>query len=261
MEELNVKLPVFEGPLALLLHLIEKNKLDIYDIPILEITRQYLAYLKSWNEMNMEVASEFIVMAATLLSIKAKKLLPTAQGPKDEEEDEEAALIRRLLIYKRFKEGAVMLAAQLRGEHEQVLIRKPETIQGKRPLPTPEELLEGVSMEGLKALYDRLQHLKQQSYDEVKASFRTVRREVYTVAEKINSLQRALEMFEQVSFYQLQESSHSKEETITYFMAMLEMSRTNEVKLSQEHLFGDIIMKPKSEEEKAIGEDYSEPAV
>ena len=89
MDTLQVKLPVFEGPLELLLHLIEKNKLDIYDIPIFEITKQYLAYLQNWDNMNMEVASEFIVMAATLISIKAKRLLPAAQKQEEDEEDEE----------------------------------------------------------------------------------------------------------------------------------------------------------------------------
>ena len=84
MDTLQVKLPVFEGPLELLLHLIEKNKLDIYDIPIFEITKQYLAYLQNWDNMNMEVASEFIVMAATLISIKAKRLLPAAQKQEEE---------------------------------------------------------------------------------------------------------------------------------------------------------------------------------
>ena len=110
-EKLSVHLPVFEGPLALLLHLIEKNKLDIYDIPIVEITRQYLDYLKSWDDMNMEVASEFIVMAATLISIKARRLLPAAVEEQEEEEDEEERLRQRLILYKRYKEAAKGLEA------------------------------------------------------------------------------------------------------------------------------------------------------
>ena len=114
-EKLSVHLPVFEGPLALLLHLIEKNKLDIYDIPIVEITRQYLDYLKSWDDMNMEVASEFIVMAATLISIKARRLLPAAVEEQEEEEDEEERLRQRLILYKRYKEAAKGLEARLVG--------------------------------------------------------------------------------------------------------------------------------------------------
>ena len=118
MDALSFKLPVFEGPLDLLLHLIEKNKLDIYDIPILEITRQYLEYLKSWDEMNLEIASEFIVMAATLINIKAKRLLPEAEKKDEEEENEEAELIRRLLIYKQYKEASVSLKGMFQPDRE-----------------------------------------------------------------------------------------------------------------------------------------------
>lgn len=254
MEALQVHLPVFEGPLELLLHLIEKNKLDIYDIPVFEITKQYLAYLQSWDEMNMEVASEFIVMAATLISIKAKRLLPAAQKQEEDEEDEEAALLRRLLLYKRYKEGAIALQALLRNEHELILTRKPETIQGKRPVPPVAELLQEVSLQELYGLYAQAVRSKRESYDTVRAHFRSVEKETYTVSEKIKALQETLELFEQVSFYELQEKSRSKNETITYFMAMLELSRMNQVKLDQDKLFGDIIMKPKTMEEKSHGE-------
>ena len=261
MDTLQVKLPVFEGPLELLLHLIEKNKLDIYDIPIMEITRQYLAYLKSWDDMNMEVASEFIVMAATLISIKARRLLPAAQKQEEEEEDEEAALLRRLLIYKRYKEAASRLGTLLCSEHELILTRKPETIQGKRPIPPVAELLAGTDLQQLYQLYQRAMRSKQESFDTVRAHFRSVEKETYTVTEKIRALRETLELFEQVSFYDLKEKSHSKAETITYFMAMLELSRMNQVLLNQQELFGDIIMKPKTMEEKAYGEEMPSAGV
>ena len=149
MDALSFKLPVFEGPLDLLLHLIEKNKLDIYDIPILEITRQYLEYLKSWDEMNLEIASEFIVMAATLINIKAKRLLPEAEKKDEEEEDDEAELIRRLLIYKQYKEASVSLKGMFQPDRENVFLRNPQTILGEKPIPSPEELLSGISLEDL----------------------------------------------------------------------------------------------------------------
>ena len=261
MDTLQVKLPVFEGPLELLLHLIEKNKLDIYDIPIFEITKQYLAYLQNWDNMNMEVASEFIVMAATLSSIKAKRLLPAAQKQEEEEEDEEAALLRRLLVYKRYKEASRNLGQLLRSEHELILTRKPETIQGKRPIPPVADLLKEVDLQQLHQLFIRAIRSKQESFDSVRAHFRSVEKETYTVSEKIRSLREALELFEQVSFYDLKEKSRSKSEAITYFMAMLELSRMNQVMLDQERLFGDIIMKPKTMEEKAYGEALPEEGV
>ena len=109
-----VSLKQFDGPLDLLLHLIEKNKLDIYDIPIFEITKQYLAYLQNWDNMNMEVASEFIVMAATLMVIKSRMLLPVDRRNVSEEGEEEWVdprldLVRQLIEYKKFKDAALRL--------------------------------------------------------------------------------------------------------------------------------------------------------
>ena len=257
-EKLSVHLPVFEGPLALLLHLIEKNKLDIYDIPIVEITRQYLDYLKSWDDMNMEVASEFIVMAATLISIKARRLLPAAVEEQEEEVDEEERLRQRLILYKRYKEAAKGLEARLVTPDQRIITRKPETIRGKRPLPSPKELLTDVTLETLYTLYTRALRSKEESYDAVRAPFRSVPRETYTVAGKIRALRETLELFEQVSFFELREKSHSKEEMVAFFMAMLELSRMNQVRLDQEQLFGDIIMKPKTSEEKEYGQTLPE---
>lgn len=260
-DTLQVRLPVFEGPLELLLHLIEKNKLDIYEVPIYEITQQYLAYLQNWNEMNLEVASEFIVMAATLISIKAKRLLPAAQQDEEEEEDEEAALLRRLLIYKRYKQAAARLGQMLPSEHGLILTRKPETIRGKRPIPPAAELLQHTDLQQLYQIYQRAVRSKSESYDAVRAGFRSVEKEIYTVGDKIRVLRETLELFEQVSFYDLKEKSRSKSEAITYFMAMLELSRMNQVLLSQQELFGDIIMKPKTMEEKANGETLPEEGI
>ena len=255
--ELTVRLPVFEGPLDLLLHLIEKNKLDIYDIPILEITRQYLETLESWDEMNMEVASEFIVMAATLISIKAKHLLPSAEE-EEEAQDEEKELIRRLLVYKMYKEAAAKMRPMLRGDDELIFTRRPEVIRGKKPLPSVEELLKDVTLEGLQELYQRAMMLLKSSINERKLDRSNMRRESFSVTDKIKQLKKTLMLFESISFYDLRKTSHSKEETITFFMAMLELSRMNEIVLKQEKLFGDIIASVKTEEEKKREETLPE---
>ncbi|MBO6157970.1 MAG: segregation/condensation protein A [Firmicutes bacterium] len=241
MDSLLLKLPVFEGPLDLLLHLIEKNKLDIYDIPILEITRQYLEYLKTWDEMDLEFASEFIVMAATLINIKAKKLLPAAEKADEEETDEEAELIRRLVEYKRYKLAAKKLKGLMDPTYQQIFEREPQTIRGKRPVPPPEDLMDGITLEELLVMYERARRALKESYDEIRAGFSSVKRESYSLADKIAHLQKSLELFEEVSFYSLRSKSHSKEETITFFMAMLELSRMNQIVLTQKSLFGDII--------------------
>ncbi|MFR5073340.1 MAG: segregation and condensation protein A [Bianqueaceae bacterium] len=171
---LEVRLPVFEGPLDLLLHLIEKNQLNIYDIPIFEVTKQYLEYLRQMNEMNMEIASEFVVMAATLINIKARMLLPAAQKNEEEEEDPREALIARLLEYKKYKQAAAFLRENQTGDSELILYRKPEDIQGERPMPTLEELLEGVTLQELYSVYTKLMRGKRDSVDMVRSQFNSV---------------------------------------------------------------------------------------
>lgn len=254
-DQLKVSLPVFEGPLDLLLHLIRKNKVDIYDIPILEITRQYLAYLKSWDDMNMDVASEFIVMAATLISIKARKLLPMAQQQDEEEDDQEQELIRRLLLYQRFKEAAAHLRQSEADPQHGFVLRQPEKIQGQKLLPSVRTLLDKVDLESLRDLYRGLLISRQESIDYQRASFKGVPKERYRVADKIRALEETLEKVEKISYYDLRRKSRSREEEITYFMAMLELSRMDQVALTQKELFGDIIASSKSEGEHTDGND------
>jgi segregation and condensation protein A len=136
MSEYKIKLKVFEGPMALLLHLIEKDKLDIYDIPIAAVTEQYMAYLKALEEFNIEVASEFLVMAATLLQIKSRMLLPKPPKPNDmaEEEDPRQELVARLIEYRRFKEMSHTLETML-DERQRYFTRLPMEFQKQVTLP------------------------------------------------------------------------------------------------------------------------------
>jgi len=255
MEQVEVRLPVFEGPLDLLLHLIKENKVDIYDIPILEITEQYLDYLSEWNDMDLEIASEFIVMAAMLIKIKVRKLLPLAEAPEPEEEDDESELIRRLVEYSLFKEAAGNIGPMFDVRHQQVYARAPEPIMGERPQPTVEQLMRSVSPEQLKEIYERLLRSFDESKDDVRAGFKSVRRDNYTVAEKIVSLRKTLKKLKEVSFFELRSESTSKEEEVTYFLAMLELSRMNQVELNQSKLFGDIIARKKSASAEGAGAD------
>lgn len=248
-ESLQVKLEVFEGPLDLLLHLIKKNKLDIYDIPIVEITEQYLAYLAQWDQLNMEVASEFIVMAATLINLKAKKLLPSAEQEEEEEEDAEANLVRRLLVYQQYKEASAKLLQSQRPADRLVFLRDAEEIRGQRPLPSVPDLLKDVSLEEMRDLCALLLKNQKESIDEQRASFKAVHREIYRVADKISQLREKMTKENSVSFFDLRRSSDSKEESITYFMAMLELSRMNEVVLRQKKPFEDIVAEKKTTEE------------
>ena len=226
---LEVHLEAFEGPLDLLLFLIEKNKVDIYDIPIFEITQQYVEYLRQMEEMNMEIASEFIVMAATLINIKARMLLPVEKTGDEEEEDPREALVRRLIEYQKYKNAAKKLKSRLPDPERLILMRRAETIRGERPIPKVPVLLKDVEVEQLFALYQRAVLIKE-------------------VEEKIDSLFNMLTLLKRVSFVDLRKESHSRLETITMFQAMLELGRMNLVTLSQDGLFGDIIMKPRQEE-------------
>lgn len=246
---LEIHLQSFDGPLDLLLYLIQKNKVDIYDIPIFEITQQYLAYLREMENMNMDIASEFIVMAATLINIKARMLLPIEKTEEEEEEDPREALARRLAEYQRYKQAANSFKHLLPPVDRLVIIRKPEPIRGERPIPPPEELLKDVTLKQLYDLCRKAVISKEDSVDPIRSSFKAVEREIYTVEEKIDMLSDMLSLLEEVRFYNLKERSHSKEEAITYFQAMLELSRMNLVTLSQEKDFGDIIMRNKREEE------------
>ncbi len=244
---INVHLSAFDGPLDLLLYLIEKNRLSIYDIPIFEITQQFLAYLKEWESLNMDIASEFIVMAATLINIKARMLMPSQKTEDGEEEDPKEVLVRRLAEYQSYRQAAQALRKSLLAPDRQILCRGPETIRGERPVPPAGELLKGLSLEQLYALYERALAGKRESYDAVRSSFRSVERDVFPLEEKIDALSRMLEILRRVSYFNLRESSRSKAEAITFFQAMLELSRMNLATLSQDGEFGDIIMKPKQE--------------
>ena len=231
------------------MYLIEKNKVNIYDIPIFEITRQYIEYLQAMEKMNMDIASEFIVMAATLVNIKARMLLPVEKSEEEEEEDPREALIRRLVEYQRYKDAAKRLRAMLPDESRLILTRKAETIRGERPVPKAEDLLKDTDLEKLFELFRRAILIQEESFDNVRGNFRSVEREVYTVEEKIDSLYTMLLTLNEISLAGLRKKSHSKLETITMFQAMLELSRMNLVTLSQDGLFRDIVMKQKPQGE------------
>ena len=246
---LEIHLQAFVGPLDLLLYLIEKNKVSIYDIPIFEITQQYIEYLREMEQMNMDIASEFIVMAATLVNIKARMLLPVENDSEEEEEDPREALVRRLVEYQRYKQAAASLKKRLPDPDHLILMRKAEPIRGERPIPSVASLLEPVTLEDLFEMCRKAILIKEESFDDVRAGFKTVEHEEYTVEEKIDALFNMLQMLKKVRFSELRRDSHSKLETITMFQAMLELSRMNLVTLSQRGLFRDIIMQPKKAEQ------------
>lgn len=228
MEEYTVKVDIFEGPLDLLLHLIKQNQLDIYDIPIALITEQYLEYIRIMKVLDLTIAGEFLVMAATLMYIKSRMLLPTSVEDEEEEGvDPRAELVERLVEYKRFKEAAFHLSHQpLLGRD--VFIR-----------PTQEIEAEAGEIEAdLFHLIDALRELlKRQEVDD----FHEITLERITLREKIRELyERLHEVGEAVPFSKLFAPLASRVELIITFLALLELIRSGMLRAYQRNAFGPL---------------------
>ena len=184
--ELSYKLETFEGPLDLLLHLIEKNKVSIYDIPIAEITDQYLEYVSHMEEESLDVVSEFLVMAATLLDIKAKMLLPKEVNEDGEEEDPRAELVARLLEYKTYKYMSMELK-DMELDAEKVFYKAPtipgEVKQYEEPVDL-DKLLDGLTLVKLKQVFDSVMKRQRDKIDPVRSSFGTIKKEPVSLEGK-----------------------------------------------------------------------------
>lgn len=236
-----IKLQTFEGPLDLLLHLIEKAEVDIYDIPIAEITDQYLQYLYQMQEFKIDIASEFLVMAATLLAIKSKMLLPKHEdllGDKSEEDsyvDPREELVQRLLEYKRFKIVSETLK-ELEFARNQVFTRPPEDFQ--QYLSDLSDVNPSYNVSILQ-LFISFQMIMQK-YKE-KNRITTITREEISVADKIAEIEMKLMMsVKPVLFQDLFSSKFSKTEVVVTFLAILELMKQKKILIQQTSHFGDI---------------------
>ncbi len=232
-EEYNIKLEAFEGPLALLLHLIEKNRIDIYDIPVAAVAEQYLAYLRAWSEFNMEVATEFLTMASTLLLIKSRMLLPKPIKPEEsggeEEEDPRAALVEKLIEYRRYREAGDTLH-QLLQQRQRYIHRLPQVFTLERALP------QGLTIEDLLSAFSAL-------WESVAEEFRTIAREEVTVQDKMKDILELLDSGQgQLEFRQALKRSGSKSEMVSTFLAILELIRMHNIRVRQPEAFGPIFL-------------------
>ncbi|MCR6545843.1 segregation and condensation protein A [Dehalobacterium formicoaceticum] len=235
-----IKLEVFQGPFDLLFHLIEKNEVDIYNIPIAEITRQYLDYLTEMEKMDLDIASEFLVMASTLLAIKAKMLLPKPPKPEEEaaEEDEDPRdqLVEQLLEYKKYKLVAEFLQQQ-EEEQGKIFVRPNDEAFYLALFDDPSPL-EGVKLEDLRAaLQSVLTRIP--VVDPVQEIFR----EEITIKQKIEDIQKVVSEHEEgISFFALFSPEVGRVEVVIQFLALLELMRLHEIKVSQVSPHGDIII-------------------
>jgi len=241
---IEVKLEAFEGPLDLLLHLIEKNKVDIYDIPIVIITDQYLEYVNAMQDEDLNVVSEFLVMAATLLDIKCKMLLPKEVDENDEEIDPRAELVEKLIEYKTYKYMSQKLRdMQLyagKSVYREANIPK-EVAKYEAPVDL-DKLLSGIDMQKLQEVFDSVIKRREDKIDPVRSKFGKIEKEEISLPDKISYVRKYAGSKKKFSFRQLLEKSKSKQEVIVTFLAVLELIKSGKIKVAQKHTFDDIII-------------------
>ena len=233
MEQLyKIKLPEFEGPMDLLLHLIRENKVDIYDIPISLITGQYLEYIEIMKELDLEIAGEFLVMAATLIQIKSRMLLPPdEEAPPEEMEDPRFELVQRLIEYQTYKDAASILKEK---EEEALKIfgREPgDWIEDKAP--EPELYLFDVNLFDLLTAFKNL-------LEHAPPEMRTISRETLTVKDKMMHIADMIENLDSIRFEELFKDTFSRVQLIVTFLALLELLRLGIARVYQEKEFGNI---------------------
>jgi segregation and condensation protein A len=235
----NVSVEVFEGPLDLLLNLIDKNEIDIYDIPINTVTEQFIAQLRKWEDMNLEVASDFIIMASTLLEIKSKLLLPKETVLVDGEEvqvDPREELVKRLMEYKLYKE----ISENLKSSEEvysKVYYKPQEDVSDFRD---PFEELSAVE---LRDLVDTLENILQRHrYNNPQGEFFEIRREEVSLEECTREIESRVNSRYRVRFSEIIASQSSRSRIIAYFLSLLELMRTRFISVRQDGSFSDLII-------------------
>ena len=228
-----VKLPVFEGPLDLLLHLIDKNKIDIYDIPIVEITDQYLEYIHQMEREDLDIMSEFMVMAATLLDIKCRMLLPKEVNEEGEEEDPRAELVQQLLEYKMYKYMSYELRDRM-NEASRSVYKEPtlprEVLEYRTPVDTS-ELLSQISLAKLHTIYKMILKRQEDKIDPIRSKFGKIEKEEVSLPDKMTYVEQ----------FAVKKRRFS-----------LELMKTGKIRISQEELFGDILIESLEDEDTVV---------
>ena len=241
---ITVKLQVFEGPLDLLLHLLDKNKVNIYDIPIVEITKQYLDYVAQMQKNDLNILSEFLVMAATLIDIKSKMLLPSTGEEGEEEEDPRTELVQQLLEYKMYKCMANELK-DLQMDAVKVMYKEPtipeEVLAYEEPVDL-EELVGDMTLAKLNDIFKSIMKKQVDKIDQVHSKFGKIAKEEVSVDEKISYLEAYALTNKNFSFRNLLQKQSSKLEIIVTFLAILELMKVGKISISQEHIFDDILI-------------------
>ncbi|WP_123053592.1 segregation/condensation protein A [Clostridium sp. JN-1] len=251
---LNIKMDNFEGPFDLLLHLIRKNKMDIYDIKIHYITNQYLDYIHTMNEMDLEVTSEFIVIAATLIEIKSKTLLPKVKNDEVaadlEEKDVEKELVDKLVQYKKFKLAAKFLSKR-QVQTGKMYSKKPEIIEeGKKKDLDPLKFLKNVTVIELFEIYNKLMSNYKQKMNTNDIIDKEIPVDKFKIEDKILYIVKDLKVKQRTCFSDITKNCSSRIEIIVTFLALLELIKLKYVLVTQENNFKEIYVKRVDNDER-----------
>ncbi len=233
-QDYKVKLEIFEGPLDLLLYLIKKEEVDIHEVSMEKITRQYLAYINTFKLLNIDIAAEFVLMAANLMYIKSRTLLPKSEQPPEEEEDADDPrwdLIRQLIEYKKFKDAASFLIKR-EVELDGSFAYQPDVPKDE----TPPELAE-VSIFDLIRSFQNVLKRFEESHD-----FGAIVDDRYTVADKIEMLMDRFQPGQSIAFESLFDQASTKAEVIVTFLAVLELMKMNQFVIRQSSILGEIVV-------------------
>ncbi len=241
----STKLDNFEGPLDLLLHLIREAKIEIKDIFVSQVTEQYLAYISSLDKLDVDKASDYLNMAATLLEIKSKSILPKIEEYDDDYVDPEQALIRQLEEYKLFKEASAKLKEQ---ENVDRFYKSPDKSVGDVKIVYSDFNLDGL-ISAFSKLLMRVDDKKRQEN-----VLKEIPKEVFTVKDKVDSIRQVLLDKKEVSFFEMFPSRYTRTELITTFQAMLELLKLQYISVVQHGIFDDITLILRDDRNEELGE-------
>ena len=241
---LPVKIENFEGPLDLLLHLIDVNKFNIFDIPIVEITEQYMEFVRNMETKDLNIMSEFLVMAATLLEIKAKMLLPVEVDEDGEEIDPREELVQKLLEYKMYKYMSYELKDRMqdaaKAMYKQPTI--PEEVEGYIEPVDLEKLIGNLTLKKLNDIFQSVMKRQNEKVDPIRSKFGKIEKEEVSLEEKLDFVESYAREHGTFSFKKMLEGQTSKMQIVVTFLAILELMKTGKIVIRQEETFADIII-------------------
>lgn len=233
---IEVKLEAFEGPLDLLLHLIEKNKIDIYDIPIANITEQYLSYVEKMKEADMNVMSDFVVVGAQLVNIKSRMLLPVLKEDEEDPVDPRTELVERLIEYKKYKYSASLLKDRT-VETSMMLFKEPslpKEVAEFEIKPDISEIIGDLTLAKLKSIFDFVIQKQVEKKDEVRSGFGKIKKEAVSLTDCINKLRKIGKYNQKLNFREYLLNQPDKLHVIVNFLAILEMMKMGLIKVIDE---------------------------